>query len=166
MEFPNPSSTMLSSNVHLGAGRVPVRRRKAVPPDQRQNVHKLGDANLNQFFKAKTGLMMYYDPDWIPEPIVDAEITTQSMLCAARLTETKRVKDPISGKERLEETELVKRIKAQGFEDVVILALASIYFPTVDKEGKSTDPGSTMTRHMSELEEFKDFEKGLRLNPC
>jgi len=100
--------------------------------DNTANIHKMLDAEFNQFFKAKSSLMMYDDARYVPERIPDKDIRIPSIHYLLRLATTERVIDPRTGKMRLTETELVKRAKARGQTDDALLDAASIPVPYKD----------------------------------
>lgn len=74
-------------------------------------IHSLLNVRLDFWFRGKTALIQYSDAMWLPELIPNSDITIGSNLSKIRLTDTKRVVDSINGKERLMETNIVKRAK-------------------------------------------------------
>ncbi|KAF2712349.1 hypothetical protein K504DRAFT_371948 [Pleomassaria siparia CBS 279.74] len=126
---------------------------------KREDIHQLMDADLNQLFRVKSDLMMYYDADWAPEQIPDSAVRIPSMLYAIRLMSTERVMDPVTGEKRLKETELVKRAKARGQNDAALLEAASISVPGLDDDNKDYEA------FMRRVAELKDYKMGPRRNP-
>ncbi|KAK4210691.1 hypothetical protein QBC37DRAFT_447678 [Rhypophila decipiens] len=86
-------------------------QRKAAARTAGNNLSKLFSAELNMFFKAKSDLLLYYQANWDPDRVPDAELYLGSVLLGFRLSETKRIIDPATGEPKLEETELVRRMK-------------------------------------------------------
>jgi hypothetical protein len=107
------------------------RQRQALGRDMAKDAHQLLDADLNQFFKSKSALMMYYDAGWEPEKIPDTVVKIPSMLYLLRLKNAERAFDPVTNKKSLKETELIKRAKARGKTDEALLAEASIVDPAL-----------------------------------
>ena len=134
-------------------------QRQASGRDMTKDTHELLDVNLNQMFRTKTALMMYYDADWSPERIPDKEIRIPSVLYMVRLSETKRVTDPLSGHTKLEDTELVKRAKAFGQNDAALLEMASI--PKALASSEEADPSSLI----NQIDALKAYKHGPDMNP-
>ncbi|UKZ70533.1 uncharacterized protein TrAtP1_011513 [Trichoderma atroviride] len=65
-------------------------------------------------FKQKSVLSMYESVDWDPSRIPESEVDPRSALALIRLSQTRRIRDPVTSAWRLEETDLVKRTKAAG----------------------------------------------------
>lgn len=147
----------LFGRVHLRNDPASLRRRREVGRDLRKDIHQVLDVSLNDFFKTKSALMMYYDANWEPERIPDSAIRIPSVLYMLRLSETKRVTDPLTGEKRLDETELVKRAKALGQDDAALLQAASI--PTV---GNNDENAKALIRRIDSLKDYKD---GPRIDP-
>ncbi|KAL1858888.1 hypothetical protein Daus18300_009757 [Diaporthe australafricana] len=76
-------------------------------------LHGILDISTNNFFKKKSNILLYREVDWNPDRIEDKDITVGSLLAMLRLSQTRKILDPETGKHRLEETELVKRHLAQ-----------------------------------------------------
>ncbi|CAG8375794.1 unnamed protein product [Penicillium salamii] len=90
-------------------------RNRAQRAQMARNATKLSDLldpSVNRFFKLKSMLEVYKAVNWNPDRISDEEIPTPSMLSFLRITETKQIKDRVTGEVKLEETDLVKRYKA------------------------------------------------------
>ncbi|ORX97348.1 hypothetical protein BCR34DRAFT_578009 [Clohesyomyces aquaticus] len=147
----------LVKRVQLRQDRTSLRERQAVGRDASKDIHEILDPTLNTSFKTKTALMNYYDADWVPEKIPDNAINIPSMLFVLRLSNTKRVTDSLTGQERLEETELVKRAKARGKTDAAILEAASI--PQLPNT--TQDPEALLRN----IESLKDYTTGPSVDP-
>lgn len=107
---------------------------------RKRRAHHIMDIDANHFFKTKSALVMYHDAAWVPEDIPESEIRFPSVLAMVRLSETEKVLDPITGKERLKETELVRRAKAKGFTDAQLMEQVSYI---ADDDDKDTSDGAT-----------------------
>ncbi|CAG7915792.1 unnamed protein product [Penicillium olsonii] len=83
------------------------------------------DPSENRFYTTKSLLEVYKAADWIPDRIPNEDIPTQSTLAFLRLADSKQIKDPVTGKVTLEDSELVKRLRAAGLSDKGIIDLAS-----------------------------------------
>ncbi|KAH8812893.1 hypothetical protein F5884DRAFT_730209 [Xylogone sp. PMI_703] len=68
----------------------------------------------NQFFKQKSLLRVYSEAGWMLDRIPDEDIFEMSLLCLVRLSQTKVITDPETGKRVLENTKLISRSKAAG----------------------------------------------------
>jgi hypothetical protein len=74
-----------------------------------------------RFFNIKSFLVALGDAKWNLDAVPDADLPLPSMLSELRLSRTKRIVDPVTGKVRPEETELVRRLRAIGRTDKQIL---------------------------------------------
>ena len=90
------------------------------------DIHGLLNSSINRFFKAKSLLRLYREANWVPDRIPDEEITVESALALLRLSQTKHVIDPLTGKKVMESTELVKRARAIGIDDATMVKMSSI----------------------------------------
>ncbi|KAI2470526.1 hypothetical protein F4781DRAFT_175854 [Annulohypoxylon bovei var. microspora] len=89
------------------------------------DIHAILDLEGNRFFKTKPYLMLYRQADWNIERIPEKDIEAISMLSMLRLSQAKSVVDPVTGKRRLEDTDLVRRSKAAGMDDDTLLGMSS-----------------------------------------
>ncbi|KAL7795378.1 hypothetical protein V8C37DRAFT_374320, partial [Trichoderma ceciliae] len=76
-----------------------------------------------RLFKQKSNLVLYGAADWDPDRIPDCDVDPMSALGMIRLSQTRRIRDPATSTWRLEETELVKRTRAAGIDELFIMAL-------------------------------------------
>ncbi|OIW22387.1 hypothetical protein CONLIGDRAFT_638365 [Coniochaeta ligniaria NRRL 30616] len=75
----------------------------------------------NYFFSLKSYLMACQTAGWNPDRVESHDIPTDSALNGCRLYETKRFTDPLTGRVRMEETDLVRRMKTElGHSDETI----------------------------------------------
>ncbi|CAG9988105.1 unnamed protein product [Clonostachys byssicola] len=79
----------------------------------------------NMFFKTKPHTQILREAGWDPERVPDSDVLFPSILAAQRLSQLKRLRDPVTGKMKVEETELVRRAKKYGMSEDEITALAS-----------------------------------------
>ncbi|KAI0378712.1 hypothetical protein F5Y04DRAFT_290860 [Hypomontagnella monticulosa] len=80
----------------------------------------------NQYFKTKPLPLVLREADWNLERIPEKDIDIASHLCCLRLNYTKRSVDPTTGKRRLEDTDLVRRlrVRAHGSTDEDMIRLS------------------------------------------
>ncbi|KAH6611384.1 hypothetical protein Trco_001404 [Trichoderma cornu-damae] len=76
-----------------------------------------------RLFKQKSNLLLYRSADWDPDRIPDSDVDPMSALGMIRLSQTRRISDPGASTWRLEETELVKRTRAAGIDELFVTAL-------------------------------------------
>ncbi|RFU81236.1 hypothetical protein TARUN_983 [Trichoderma arundinaceum] len=76
-----------------------------------------------RLFKQKSILHLYKAADWDPDRIPDRDVDPMSALGMIRLSQIKRIRDPGTSAWRLEETDLVKRTRAAGVDELFIMAL-------------------------------------------
>src|SRR5207247_1372305 len=81
------------------------------------DIHSILDLGANRFFKSKANLLLYRNAEWNQERIPESDIAVGSMLAMLRLGQTKRVVDPATGERRLEDTDLVRRARAEGMSE-------------------------------------------------
>ncbi|KAI7335406.1 hypothetical protein KC315_g3274 [Hortaea werneckii] len=74
----------------------------------------------------KSELMKHFDAGWVPHRIPDREVKIPSLLYAARLEKTERIVDPATGDEKLKDTELVQRSRAEGHPEEFLLRMSSV----------------------------------------
>ncbi|CAG7942200.1 unnamed protein product [Penicillium salamii] len=126
-----PTSNFLQAfenRVGGATSRREIFRNRAQMAQMARNTKSLSDLldpSVNRFFKLKSMLEVYKAVNWNPDRIPDEEIPTPSMLSLLRIAETKQIKDRVTGEVTLEETDLVKRFKAQGMKDKDIIELTS-----------------------------------------
>ncbi|KAM7186225.1 hypothetical protein V8F33_011923 [Rhypophila sp. PSN 637] len=87
-----------------------TQQRKAAARKAGNNLSNLLNVEHNMFLKAKSDLLLYYQANWDPDRVPDAEIFLGSVLVGLLLGETKRIIDPVTGEPKLEETDLVRRL--------------------------------------------------------
>ncbi|KAI1112357.1 hypothetical protein F5Y14DRAFT_442694 [Nemania sp. NC0429] len=85
-----------------------------------------------RFFKTKSYLMACHAAGWNAERIPDSDIPMPSLLGGYRISQTKHTVDPITGQKRLEDTELVNRMRARGVPDEDLMKGAAL-FPSPDR---------------------------------
>ncbi|KAK2000775.1 hypothetical protein LX36DRAFT_738594 [Colletotrichum falcatum] len=71
------------------------------------------DPSVNLVFKKRTYLLLYRDADWDIESIPDGDIEPRSTLAMLRISQAKQALDLQTGKKTLEETDLIRRAKAE-----------------------------------------------------
>ncbi|KAH8802625.1 hypothetical protein F5884DRAFT_802467 [Xylogone sp. PMI_703] len=98
------------------------------------DIYALWNPKANRFFTQKSLLRLFAEADWIPERIPDEDIHLMSVLSMARLSQTKIITDPETGKRVLDSTELVKRARSAGMSDDTLIAMSH----SID--ALSTDP--------------------------
>ncbi|KAL2755433.1 hypothetical protein ACRALDRAFT_1082332 [Sodiomyces alcalophilus JCM 7366] len=107
--------------------------KQASPADRRRfasklpDIHAVLDVSANRSFKRKSNLLLYREAGWDLSRIPDHDLQPHSMLGMLRITQTKQVVDPATGKKRLADTDLLRRFKAiapgmRDDEDVMMMA--------------------------------------------
>lgn len=91
------------------AKRRRLAQRREIARSQSSDIHTILDVRHNMFFTLKPNLILYREADWNTERVPERDITVGSMLGMMRLSQTKQLVDPETGKRRLEPTELVRR---------------------------------------------------------
>jgi len=90
--------------------------------------HNFLDPDLNERFKTKSFLASIYLADWHAARILDADLPVLSELGFLRMAQTKQVVDPVTGKKKLQETNLVRKARAKGLiNDEVISSLSNAF---------------------------------------
>lgn len=89
------------------------------------DIHGILNVQTNRFFKEKSLLLVLREVGWVPDRIPDKDIKPNSTIGMLRLIQTKRVTDPVTGQQRLENTDLVKRAGKVGYSDDFIMHTAS-----------------------------------------
>ncbi|KAI0966820.1 hypothetical protein F4678DRAFT_267352 [Xylaria arbuscula] len=103
-------------------------------PRARRTFDDVMELRTNQFFKMKSYLMICQGAGWNIDRIPDSDIPMPSMLGTYRISQTKSITDPITGKKRMEDTDLVNRCRAKGLSEKDLLEWATIFPPTVRVE--------------------------------
>lgn len=85
--------------------------------------NSLLESSVNRFYKTKSLLNVYKAVKWVPDRIPDEEIPIETYLASLRLAETKQIRDLVTGEVTLEETDLVKRLRANGMSDKAMIEL-------------------------------------------
>ena len=116
---------------------------------------------MNRFFKKKSLLQLCCDSDWIPDRISDDEVPIRSIIATMRMIQTKCVIDPETGKKVLENTTLINRAKALGYDDKTFRGFINFrtrrgFDPAIYKEVLASMP----ERHGTTYAEMKS-EKAL-----
>ncbi|KAI1186813.1 hypothetical protein F5B17DRAFT_345416 [Nemania serpens] len=86
-------------------------------PGARRTVDDVKELKATRFFKKKSYLMTCHEAGWNPDRIPDSDIPMPSLLGFYHISQTKHIVDPITGKKRLEDTDLVNRARATGLSD-------------------------------------------------
>ncbi|CAK7214988.1 hypothetical protein SCUCBS95973_002323 [Sporothrix curviconia] len=116
-------------------------------------------APVERFFKKKSLLMACSMAEWNPDRIPDADVRLPSLLGMFRLSKTKTVVDLPTGRTCLEETDFVRRLKAQGKTDVDLVSLKARYSEMIRKlQGQG--PASLLKDTVR-----KEFLKQCQLHP-
>jgi hypothetical protein len=93
---------------------------------QEDDIHRIMAVDGNRFFNIKSGLVTYRQSKWNIDAIPDADLPLTSPLFMLRIGRTKQTADPITGKTRLEDNDLVKRARAEGMPDQAIQEMVSL----------------------------------------
>lgn len=93
--------------------RSRVAQRREIARSDSTDIHAILDVRRNKFFTLKPNLILYREANWNTERIPERDITIGSVLGIMRLSQTKQLVDPETGKRRLEPTELVRRHLAE-----------------------------------------------------
>ncbi|KAH7317042.1 hypothetical protein B0I35DRAFT_434450 [Stachybotrys elegans] len=80
----------------------------------------LAHVKSNALFHRKPLSLLLREVDWDPDRVPDEEIQVMSTLAMSRMASTKRVKDPVTGQTKIQETDLVRRAKALGMSEEMI----------------------------------------------
>ena len=90
------------------------------------DLHGLLNMNANRFFKNKSLLRLYREAEWVPDRISDDEIDVPSALGILRISKTKVLTDPVTGRKVLEDTPLTIKARAGGLTDEVMIQMTSL----------------------------------------
>ncbi|KAG7291176.1 hypothetical protein NEMBOFW57_001188 [Staphylotrichum longicolle] len=93
---------------------------------QEHDLHRIMAVDANRFFNIKSALVLYRQYNWNLGVIPDADIPLHSPLFMLRVAQTKQTIDPITKERRLEDTDLIKRARAEGMTDDTILGMVSL----------------------------------------
>lgn len=99
-----------------------VRARRSAAHETDDDIREL---KVNHFFKQKSYLMECSWADWNPDRIPDSNIPLPTALGLHRISQTKRVTDPITGQKRMEDTDLVNRARALGIPEKDLMKWAT-----------------------------------------
>lgn len=83
------------------------------------------DPSLNRFFKSGSLLRVLHKAEWDLDRIPDEDIPFPTMLGFIRIAETKKTRDPITGKMKLAENDLIRRAKIRGATDAELIQQSS-----------------------------------------
>ncbi|KAJ3579357.1 hypothetical protein NPX13_g1213 [Xylaria arbuscula] len=90
-------------------------------PSAQQTVKDMKKHMNNYIFNTKPLLILCNEAGWDPDRIPDNALPMPSRLAAHRAAQAKPITDPITGQKRLDETDLVKGLKACGISDEVLI---------------------------------------------
>lgn len=105
----------------------------------------------NKYFRTKSNLLLYRQAYWNPERIPDSEIRTDSFLALARIAQKRKFLDPVTGRIRFEETDLIERAKKEGAREEELMRLSSA-MAMIQNEDK--EKLLSVARHMKVPEGF------------
>ncbi|KAL0940552.1 uncharacterized protein CTRU02_203315 [Colletotrichum truncatum] len=88
-------------------------------------VHSMLDVQANDNFKKKSNLLLYRDAGWDLDRIPDFDLDPFSVLGLIRISQTKRVTDPATGIKRLQNTDLVRRLRDRGVSEEEIILMTN-----------------------------------------
>jgi len=148
--------------------RSRMRESKSVARNKESSIHELLGVELNVFFTVKSQLILYYKANWDPDRIPDADLPVASALAGVRLSQTRRIVAPKTGKLTFQETDLVRRMKEKtgrnsGSEDVMLDSLMNIFDQAAEQVGPA---GPFSDEHLPEavrqqlLQQFPDYKIG------
>ncbi|KAK3504638.1 hypothetical protein B0T13DRAFT_485579 [Neurospora crassa] len=81
------------------------------------DIHGILNPKVNDFFRKKSTLVILREAGWNIDRIPDADVSFPSVLGMLRITQAKHITDHVTGKKRIEETEITKRAKAMGMSE-------------------------------------------------
>ncbi|EFQ28783.1 uncharacterized protein GLRG_03927 [Colletotrichum graminicola M1.001] len=96
-----------------GTGRQGQKNARCLTASRTQGIYGGLDPSLNVSFKKKSNLLLYRDANWDIESIPDSDIEPRSSLAMLRIFQAKQVTDSQTGEKTLEETDLIRRAKAE-----------------------------------------------------
>ncbi|KAL4876631.1 hypothetical protein BJY04DRAFT_222810 [Aspergillus karnatakaensis] len=106
--------------------------------------------STNPLLRSKSLVTLYREAYWIPDRIPDSDIPTATALASLRLHQVKRVVDPVTGKGTLEDTELVRRFRAAGWDDPTMLALTETSTIVITSVEEDKMPKAVLEAHVAE----------------
>ncbi|KAF7552044.1 hypothetical protein G7Z17_g4596 [Cylindrodendrum hubeiense] len=106
---------------------------------QSHNIHEVLGSGARHFFKTKSHLDLYRQANWNPQRIPDVEIHPTSHLGLIRVCQTEQFIDPVTGKTRLIETDLIRRLKKMELGEEELLSMASLFAQTMTPKEISPD---------------------------
>ncbi|KAK3291270.1 uncharacterized protein B0H64DRAFT_427284 [Chaetomium fimeti] len=143
-----PSSNFTNAyNARMRAGSSAGKKGRDARRNAQQgyDYHSTMAVEHNQFFNIQSGLCLLRRHKWNLHTIPDAEIPLRSPLFIARISQTNRTLDPKTQQLRLDDTELVRRARADGLSDDEIMAMGA-------RKG-GTSAGRTSTRRFKRPDE-------------
>ncbi|KAK1597976.1 LOW QUALITY PROTEIN: uncharacterized protein LY79DRAFT_587118 [Colletotrichum navitas] len=96
-----------------GTGKQGQKNARCLMASKTQGIYGGLDPSLNVSFKKKSNLLLYRDANWDIESIPDGDIEPRSSLAMLRISQAKQVTDNQTGEKILEETDLIRRAKAE-----------------------------------------------------
>ncbi|CAM1507975.1 Fc.00g048230.m01.CDS01 [Cosmosporella sp. VM-42] len=105
------------------------------------DIHDILALDANRFFQKKSTLILFRTADWNADGIPDEDVPVPSFLFMQRLAQTKTVVDPESKRIRPEDTFLVRRAKAIGMSEDIILDAIDKAHEVKTKNGPSLPAG-------------------------
>ncbi|GAM43151.1 hypothetical protein TCE0_047f17726 [Talaromyces pinophilus] len=95
--------------------------------EARSSVDIHGHLNVkgNRLFTYQSTLNSYRHANWDPMRIPDSDVPLTSYLGAIRISQTAQLVDEETGETRFTDTNLVKRVRAQGMDDTTLLSISS-----------------------------------------
>ena len=124
------------------------------------DIHGMLNLDANRFFKAKSNLLLYRDADWSPDRVLEADLSPTSALGILRLSQTREVIDPTTGRSSFEDTDLIQRARNLGMDDITLRRMSSSFLNNLRNsdttglsqsqlaslvpEGYTTAPASTL----------------------
>lgn len=126
----------MSSSGKDGSRQASYQRRLANRAISRTagGLNELLDLKGNRYFKNDSFLRLCHGAEWLPERIHDEDLPTRSTLGFLRMCQSKQIINPSTGKITVESTPLVRRARADGVTDELILQMSKIlqHFDTSD----------------------------------
>ncbi|KAI1769818.1 hypothetical protein F4818DRAFT_314205 [Hypoxylon cercidicola] len=100
----------------------------------RSTVDDVKSLNATRFFKTKSFLMSCEEAGWVPDRIPDSDVLMPSGLGVYRISQTEHIIDPVTGRKRLKDTELVNRARAKGIPEEEMIAWATTFPAAVGQD--------------------------------
>jgi hypothetical protein len=134
---------------------------------QTNDLHRVLDVSANRFFKRSTALIMYRKADWNYERIPDSDLKPVCIQAMLRVAQTELIVDAETGKLKVADTELTRRMRALGMDEDELMRMSSMCRQAINN--KQNDPvmmanlaaliGSDFT---TERVELRDLSKKLK----